>query len=171
LRGELTLRGPDVADAARIWSALPRMGALERNTAYAYLLLCSHFGATGIVAERGPDLVGFVLGYRPPTDPDALFVWQVGVVPEARGQGLASRMLDALVARPGNRSARWLTATVSSDNTASLALFRGFARHRGAVCQQRRCFESSLFPEPHPGEDLLRIGPLGADRLATKEPA
>ena len=161
MRGELTLRGPSVADAARIWSALPRIGGLERNTPYAYLLLCSHFASTGIVAELGGELAGFILGYRPPTDPDAIFVWQVGVVPDVRGQGLASRMLDALLARPGCRDARWLSATVSPDNDASLALFKGFARHRGVPCQQTRCFDPPLFPEPHPAEDLLRIGPLG----------
>jgi L-2,4-diaminobutyric acid acetyltransferase len=171
VRGQLNLRGPEVADAARIWRALPGIGSLERNTAYAYLLLCSHFASTGIVAELDGELAGFVLGYRPPSDPQAIFVWQVGVAPVARGRGVGGRMLDALLERPGCRDARWLSATVAGDNAASLALFGGFARRRGARCQETRGFDSPLFPEPHPDENLLRIGPLGGDRLATKEPA
>jgi L-2,4-diaminobutyric acid acetyltransferase len=169
MRGQLSLRSPALADAARIWRALPTIGSLERNTPYAYLLLCSHFASTGIVGELDGELAGFVLGYRPPSDPQAVFVWQVGVAPAARGQGVGGRLLEALLERPGCRDARWLLATVTGDNAASLALFRGFARRRGAPCQETRGFDSPLFPEPHPDENLLRIGPLGGDRVVTKE--
>lgn len=156
----MTFRPPTARDAAAIWRELPAIGNLERNSAYAYLLLCSHFASTSIVAEREGRVVGFVLGYRPPTDPDALFVWQVGVTPEARGRGLARRLLDEVLVRPGCRGVRHLTATVSPDNAASLALFRSLARRRGVPCEEAGCFPAALFPEPHPDENLLRIGPL-----------
>lgn len=160
MRGRLSMRGPRAEDAARIWTELPAVGTLERNTPYAYLLLCTHFAETGLVSEQGGALAGFVLAYRPPIDPEALFVWQVGVTPAARGAGLGGRMLDALLDRPACRDVRWLMATVSPDNDASRALFRGFARRREAICGHTRAFDASLFPRPHPPEDLLRIGPL-----------
>lgn len=156
----VTFRQPTARDAAAIWRELPVIGNLERNSAYAYLLLCSHFAGTSLVAEREGSVVGFVLGYRPPSDPDALFVWQVGVTPAVRGTGLARMLLDAVLATAGCRGVRHLTATVSPDNTASLALFRSFARRRGVPCEEAGCFPAALFPEPHPDENLLRIGPL-----------
>lgn len=158
----MTLRPPRPDDAAVIWRALPAIGNLERNSAYAYLLLCSHFADTGIVAEHDGELAGFVLGYRPPVQPASMFVWQVGVTPSARGHGLAGRMLDAVLARPACAEVRYLTATVSPDNEGSLALFRGFARRRKVPCEEAPCFPGKLFPETHPDENLLRIGPLAA---------
>jgi L-2,4-diaminobutyric acid acetyltransferase len=161
----VTLRPPRASDGAAIWNLLPEIGNLERNSAYAYLLLCSHFSPTGIVAERDGAVAGFVLGYRPPSDPSAMFVWQVGVAPTARGSGLGGRMLDAVLASPACADVRYLTATVSPDNAASLALFRGFAKRHGVPCEEGPGYPAALFPISHPDEDLLRIGPLpGVER-------
>ena len=160
MRDGVTLRGPRGEDAAGIWELLGRIEGLERNTAYAYLLLCSHFADTGLVAEKEGRLIGLVLGYRPPSDPDAAFVWQVGVAPEARGAGLGARMLDAWLERPACRDAARVCATVGPDNVASLALFHGLARRHGVPCAVSPGFPSALFPVPHPDEDLLTIGPL-----------
>lgn len=158
-RSDLVLRAPVVTDGARVWRLLAQIGGLERNTCYAYLLLCSHFADTSLVAEAGGKLWGVVMAYRPPSQPDDLFVWQVGVAPEARGTGLGRRMLKALWERPACRGARYLTATVSPDNTASLALFDSVARHRGAPRVVEPGFPSNVFAEPHPDENLIRIGP------------
>ena len=162
----MILRPPTERDAAAVWQLLGRTGGLERNTAYAYLLLCSHFAATSVVAEQaasapgaGP-LAGFVLAYRPPPRPSEVFVWQIGVAPEARGQGLGGRLLEGLLALPGCAGVTHLTATVGPSNDASRALFAGLARRRGVPCEVGPGFPAGLFPEPHEDEDLLRIGPL-----------
>lgn len=158
----VTIRPPRVEDAAAIWRCLPAIGGLERNSAYAYLLVCSHFAETSVVAERDGELVGFVSAYLPRSQPATLFVWQVGVAPTARGHGIADRLLEAALARPACRGVRHLTATVEPDNRASLALFRGFARRRHVDYAEGPGFPAHLFPEPHPDENLVRIGPLPA---------
>lgn len=156
-----SLRPPAAEDAAAIWRALPEIGELERNSAYAYVLLCTHFAGTAVVAHDGAELAGFVLGYRPPTVPDAVFVWQVGVRPAWRGAGLGQRLLDEVVWRAGEVAAvRELHATVAPDNLASRALFHGFARRRGVACAVRAGFPAALFPAAHADEELLVIGPL-----------
>jgi L-2,4-diaminobutyric acid acetyltransferase len=156
----VSLRPATVTDGAAMWRLIDTMGGLEANSGYAYLLLASHFAATTVVAERAGELVGFVAAYRPPSQPDQIFVWQIGVAPDARGTGLGGRLLDALVALPACHDARHLTATVSPDNTASLALFHGFAARHELSCERRVGFPSALFATPHPDEDLLVIGPL-----------
>jgi L-2,4-diaminobutyric acid acetyltransferase len=155
----IELRAPTVEDGAEVWRLIERIGGLERNTCYAYLLLCSHFADTCIVATADGALIGVVFAYRSPGNPDDLFVWQVGVAPEARGLGIARRMLEVLVERPACRSARFLTATVSRDNIASLALFDSVARGRAAPLAIEPGFASALFASPHPDENLIRIGP------------
>jgi L-2,4-diaminobutyric acid acetyltransferase len=155
---DLNLDHPRPQHAARIWRLLGQLPELERNTCYAYVLLCSDFAATCVVAERGGELAGFVAGYVPPARLDEVFVWQVGVAPVARGQGVALRMLDHLVAHVP--AARYLTATVAPSNEASRRLFHAFARRHAVPCEVGAGYEAALFAESHEPEERYRIGPL-----------
>ena len=158
----IDIREPRAEDARHIHALVCADATLEANSAYCYLLLCTHFAQNGIVAEQAGEIVGFVCAYRPPSDPEAVFVWQVGVAPAGRGQGLGKRLLHALVRRPANRDARWLTATVDEDNAPSNKLFAAFAREHHAKLETGTGFPSELFPPGHAAEPLLRIGPLAA---------
>lgn len=157
------LRAPEVGDASAIWRLVRDSGALDLNSPYLYLLICTDHADTSIVAvDDDGEVVGFVAAYRPPPDPGAIFVWQVGVAPVARGRGLGRRLLLGVLARPANHDARELVATVTPGNAASLALFRGLARDLGAGIVERERFPSAVFPDPdaHEPEQELRIGPL-----------
>lgn len=156
----IVVRRPRARDAASVRHMITELGVLEPISCYGYLLLCTHFASTCLLAEQGAELMGCVLAYRPPNQRDSVFVWQVGVLPSARGLGLGRRLLSSLIEQPRCRSARFLTATVSPDNEASLGLFRGFARAHGVPCEEGPGFSSALFDAPHPDENLLRIGPL-----------
>lgn len=150
--------GPD--DGAAIWRLVQATGTLELNSAYFYLLFATDFGDTCLVAERGGQMAGVVIGYHPPRHADTAFVWQVGVLPEMRGHGLGLRLLQEWLELPANRECRWVTATVAADNPASLALFRRLARERRTACEELPHFRSEQFPHDHPAEPLLRIGPI-----------
>lgn len=165
MSSELRYRNPTAADGAAVYELIGEIGTLERNSCYAYLLLCSHFAPGAVVAEVGERLVGFVLGYRPPSRPDACFVWQVGVHPDMRGRGLATELLSRFVALPAYRECRYLEATVGASNQASRALFSRFANKRGVPCEIGPGFPGALFAPDnhglaHEDEDLFRIGPL-----------
>lgn len=149
-----------VGDAGDIWSMVVDTGMVEENSAYAYLLLCDHFGATTHVARRSGELVGFVTAYRIPRRPDTCFVWQVGVSEAARGAGLATRLIDAAVNAGDDGGARWLEATVTEDNDASNRLFRRWAERRSCPWDLSEGYERALFPRPHEAERCYRIGPL-----------
>ena len=153
-------RKPRPEDGAAMWQLVKDMGGLELNSAYFYVLFATDFADTGVVAEsEDGQLAGFVVGHRPPTRPEAVFVWQVGVAPWMRRQGLARRLLDELLARqPAEVS--WLEASVTPDNTASTGLFRALARDRGVDCHESEYMSAELFPRAHAAENLFRIGPL-----------
>lgn len=154
-------RIPRLADASAVRDLVDACKPLDLNSSYAYMLLCTHFAATCVVAETEGRLVGFVSGYKKPADDSVLFVWQVAVSPRVRGQGLGKRMLEELIERRDCRAVRWVEATITSSNAASWALFKSFAETHGASCAQETIFRAKHFgAEQHEEELLLRIGPL-----------
>lgn len=166
----IDVRAAETTDGAAIWALAEELDSLETNSAYAYLLLCRDFGDSCRVAFADDRLVGFVVGYRPPRRPETLFVWQVGVHPEARGQGLASTLLREATSGPASAGVTCLEATVTPGNEASRALFRSFARAVGAPCEVTPLFEPRHFPVEHEAEELFRIGPFARPRETTENP-
>jgi L-2,4-diaminobutyric acid acetyltransferase len=143
---------------------IDRCPPLDANSAYCHLLLCSDFASTCVIAEQGGEARGWLSAYRPPSSPDRLFVWQVAVDPEARGEGLGARMLDTLLAREAARGARFLTATVTADNGASWALFGRFARRHGVPLRKTVRFDREQhFAGSSETEWEALIGPLETD--------
>jgi L-2,4-diaminobutyric acid acetyltransferase len=129
----IVLRRPRAGDGPAVTGLIAASAPLDNNSRYCNLLQCTDFGETCVVAEREGRIVGWLSGYRPPAEPEALFVWQVAVHPQARGEGLALRMLNALVERPSAAGAVVLTTTITETNDASWRLFRAFARTRGST--------------------------------------
>src|SRR5688572_10109921 len=85
-------RRPEGADALAMHRLVVESKVLDENSTYAYLLMATEFADTSIVADRDGELHGFVMGYHPPSRPEALFVWQVVVAHAARGSGLGGAM-------------------------------------------------------------------------------
>lgn len=152
---EVQFREPDRADGAAMWRLARDSGSLDLNTSYAYLLFARDFADTCRVAVVGGDVVGFVLGYRRPTEPGTLFVWQIAVDPAQRGKQLAGRLLGDVAA-----DARFVEASITADNTASQRLFERFARDRDTDLTRGDFLAASDFPDGHDAEGLVRIGPL-----------
>src|SRR5690606_13401955 len=100
---EIAFRPPALADASRITQLIRRSGPLDLNSQYLYLLLCHHFGETCVVAEQDDSLAGFLSAYRPPRQPDTVFVWQIAVDSGFRGRGVAWSMIQHLLQRDACR--------------------------------------------------------------------
>ncbi len=155
-----TLRSPTAADGAAVWRFVESGSGLESNSAYCYMLMFEHHPASCVVAEVDGELVGFVLGYRPPGIPSTVFVWQIGVSQAMRGKGLGLSLLHEIFARRANHDIYYLEATVSPGNDPSLRLFHALARTLETECQVSELFPQDMFPESHESENLLRIGPI-----------
>jgi len=105
--------------------------------------------------------MGFISGYRIPARAEVLFVWQVVVSSRARGQGLASRMLQALLDAEACREVSHMETTITSDNEASWALFRKLAEKLNAPTHSTVLFDKkNHFGGQHDSENLFRIGPF-----------
>ena len=160
-------RRPNPKDGPAVTALIASCPPLDRNSAYCNLLQCTHFADHCIIAEREGRILGWVSGYRPPSDPDALFVWQVAVAADARGQRLAGRMIGALLSRPQARGVNHLITTVTADNRSSRAMFDGLARTWATALVEEPLFDREThFAGAHATEWQLRIGPIPASGLA-----
>lgn len=160
-REAFRLRKPVAADGPAITRLIAACAPLDVNSAYCNLLQCTHFADTCIVVERSDEIVGWTSGYRPPTEPNSFFVWQVATARAARGQHLARRMINALLARPAAEGVTHLIATITDDNALSWALFKSLSRAWGAPLTKSAIFERDAhFAGTHDTEWLARIGPL-----------
>lgn len=158
---EPVLRCPVAGDGPAVTALIAASPPLDPNSAYCNLLQCSDFADTCVVAERAGEVVGWISGYRPPSHPERIFVWQVAVASSARGEGLGGRMLDELLARPAVRGATTLTTTITQDNPASWGLFTAFARRHGAALTRSPRFERDAhFAGAHDTEWQASIAPL-----------
>lgn len=159
----IMLRPPVTADGAAVHRLVERCKPLDLNSCYAYLLLCTHFTETCVVVEMNGSIMGFLSAYLPPGLDRTLFVWQVAVDEGARGQGLAGRMIDHVLARDACRGIRYLETTVSPSNQPSQRLFLALAERYKARCRQTALFTEDMFEGgSHEAEVLFRIGPFGA---------
>lgn len=154
----ITIRPTTAADGAAMWRLADASDALEANTAYCYLIMAKHFSMTCLVAEKAGHTLGYAMGYRPPAQPETVFVWQIGVASDVRGQGIAGRLLDTLAT---TTKAVYIEASIGVSNTASQALFNGFARRRKVPVDSRSDFlNAAEFPAEHETEKRFVIGPL-----------
>lgn len=165
----IDLRPPRMADGADLWRLTRDTGVLDLNSSYQYLLWCRDFAETSVVgvSEDGR-LMGFITGFLRPDEPTTLMVWQVAVDSAARGQGLASRMLDYLVETTG---VEHLETTVTDDNAASKAMFASLAQRHEANHDVTPLFTPEMYPDGHDTEYLHRIGPLVPELLRQRQTA
>jgi L-2,4-diaminobutyric acid acetyltransferase len=134
---------------------------LDTNSSYCNLLQCGHFSSTSVAAEANSELVGFISGYLQPDQPETLFIWQVAVGSQARGLGLASRMLIDILSRPSCSTVRYLETTITRDNKASWALFERLAATLSTTIDSSEWLDQQQhFKGQHPSELLVRIGPF-----------
>jgi L-2,4-diaminobutyric acid acetyltransferase len=158
---EIVLRSPCSEDGAAVYKLIADCPPLDTNSMYCNLLQCTHFSATSVAAELNGELVGFISGYIQPDKPDTLFIWQVAVGEQARGQGLAGRMLKEILVRSACEAVRFIETTITPDNRASWALFESLTNKLGTELNRSVMFERQQhFAGQHETEMLARIGPV-----------
>ena len=163
VRDALDFRHPNREDGQAVHELIESCGTLDVNSLYCTFLQCTHFANTCMLAEVGGEVVGWVSGYRPQEEPNAIFVWQVAVAERARGRGLAKHLIARLIESRSCVGVDRIKTTITPDNEASWRTFGSMARTLDAplsdavwLCEERH------FGGEHGSEHLLTIGPFGA---------
>ena len=152
---KISIRNAIGGDGVRIWDLINTYGGLDLNSVYCYMMICHHYGNSCYIAEADNRLAGFVTSYYLPEHRETLFVWQIGVNPEMRGCGVASKLLDTIVRNHPNVSE--INTTIEPGNKASRNLFSSFSRRHGFSLESKKFIRKEDFPAniPHADEDLF----------------
>jgi len=155
----LIFRKPNLEDGLAIYALVKASPPLDVNSSYLYFLQASHFADSCIVVEHNQKIVGFVSGYFRPDEPQSLFIWQVAVSKTMRGQGLAKRMIQALLDnQKGCATVPQVCCTISPSNKASQGLFKSFAEQYGLQLTVTAFIEEVHFgSEGHEAEELYSL--------------
>ena len=162
--GGINIRKPETRDGKHFWELAKATKTLDVNSTYFYLLMCRHFANTCMAAESQGQMVGFVVGYIPPEDPETLFIWQVAVDENQRGKGIGIQMLIQIFNNVKALNVKNIDATVTMSNDASIRLFTAVARQLNAPFEfEKEFFSASDFGQnAHAPEKLFHIGPIPA---------
>lgn len=160
----IIFREPTVSDAESIWNLVASNKPLDENSKYLYILLCHQFSKTCVVAEYDSKIIGFLSGFISPKNPDTLFVWQAAVDDEFRNKGVAKELTFKALSQT-DPSVRFVEATVTPSNKASLKFLQNFASQLDANFTKTSLFSTELLGGNHEPEDLVRIGPIQKNLL------
>lgn len=158
---QISIRKPEMTDANPIYNLVCKSSPLDINSLYSYLLVCTHFNQTSAVVEVDDNIVGYISAYINPNRDDTLFIWQVAVSSTMRSQGLATSMITDIIERDELHDVKFIEATVTPSNKASMTLFQKIALFFETEFEKQQFFTEDLFGESRHEEELLvRIGPL-----------
>lgn len=130
----VTVRRAEAADFARLHALLGRYfgegSVLQRDSDEDV----RHYLADGllgfVIAQRGDELVGCVLCRELPSLLSSCECKRLYVVPECRGQRLASRMMDLVERQAREARYSWMYLDTKDDFLEAIALYeaRGYSR-------------------------------------------
>lgn len=154
---QISLRLPVSQDAQAIRQLARDTLVLSVNSTYHYALMARMFNETSIIAQSSDTLCGYITAFRPPQQPDTVFVWQVGVAETCRGKGLGKKMLCTIIR---NQQPIFVEASIASNNKASRNLFSSIARKFNADHVYNEPFFTINDLGEREEELLFRIGPI-----------
>lgn len=121
---EPTLRPAHQGDAEAIHALAEGCSPLEVYPLHQYVILLRYCGDLSYVAEVDGEIVGFEVGIPASRRDGVYFLWQIGVVPDQRGTGLAQQLLETMEGRVRASGYRTIELTVDPTNEPSYRLFR-----------------------------------------------
>lgn len=135
MTGAITIRPARKGDSP-ILHDLAAQGApyIWVHTPFTYWVLVFNYPDYIFIAEDNGKPIGNVTAL-PATSPDiGLFIWQITMLPEYRGQGLGKRLMRVLLDRHP-RVGRF-TVTIDPAHAASIALFEAIADEYGGALKR-----------------------------------
>ncbi len=156
MEDEIILRHPELSDGPAIFDLVKTIPEIDTNSQKYYYLMCNDFGKSSLIAERGGELLGFVIGYITPEDEKCLLISQIVVAENARNKGMAGALL-ANLAQDWSGIITSIKTMITPSNKNAQALFNGFAEKMGHTVATSDFLKAKQFADKHEDEVLYTI--------------
>ena len=156
----IRIQKPTISYALEIENLVRNSPPLDLNSTYHYFIQSHYFNETCAIAINEIDqVVGFVSGFQDPKKSDTLFIWQVAISKDARGNGLASKLIHFILQEHPHM--QFIETTITKDNASSISLFNKISRELNTnIIEEPFLDKSKYFLNQHDSENLFRIGPF-----------
>src|SRR6056300_676400 len=146
----IQIKNPDSDYGYQISELIKNSPPLDLNSTYLYFIQSHYFNKTCAIAVNEVDkVIGFVSGFQDPRKKDTLFIWQVAISKDARGNGIASKLIH------------FIETTITKDNTSSISLFNKISQELNTnIIEEPFLDKTKHFLNQHDSENLFRIGPF-----------
>ncbi len=94
---------------------------MENYPEHVYKIILRYFGDYCFIAEENEQIIGFVMGIR--SFQGTYFLWDIGVTPAYRGQGIGRRLVREVEKELGRMGFKRVELTIDPDNLPSQKLF------------------------------------------------
>jgi L-2,4-diaminobutyric acid acetyltransferase len=153
-----SLRLPRPQDAAQVTELARNAKQAVLGRLLKDLAAFDRYMETSIVAELDDELVGAVLAYTLPYDPETLFIWHVGIADGEKNKGLSSLMLGQLMRRQACAGITRVQTIIPSSDGHAWTLFRRFAKWQHSRLQIQPFYTKELsLSERHDNDNVVTI--------------
>lgn len=94
---------------------------LDVHTIYTYWVLCNYFNNSCYILEIDTKPVGFITSVQG----SKILIWQIGILPEYRGNGYSLKLIDAVISNINDTED--IRVTIDKNNDASNGAFKKYA--------------------------------------------
>ena len=156
----IQIKNPDSDYGYQISELIKNSPPLDLNSTYLYFIQSHYFNKTCAIAVNEIDrVIGFVSGFQDPRKKDTLFIWQVAISEDARGNGLASKLIHFILQEHPHM--QFIETTITKDNASSISLFNKISQELNTnIIEEPFLDKTKHFLNQHDSENLFRIGPF-----------
>jgi L-2,4-diaminobutyric acid acetyltransferase len=130
------IRNIEPRDAEILQAFVSKCPPLDPHTLFTYWVLARYQPTYGFVAQDfNGEVIGLLTAIASSNDHETVYVWQIGVAPAVRGNGLAQDLLHELNMAALQNRRRLLEVSIDSHNQESHCLFHAFARAQSATLE------------------------------------
>ena len=123
-------------DVNPLFELVQELRPLTQHTPYTYWNLLNNFGNSCFIAIDNEQPIGFITSH-PTTNPASeWFIWQAGILPDYRGQGLIDELQDKVIEVAKDYGAVAMRTSIKVDNPRSLGAFTRMATRLGAPMEE-----------------------------------
>ena len=156
----IQIKNPDSDYGYQISELIKNSPPLDLNSTYLYFIQSHYFNKTCAIAVNEIDrVIGFVSGFQDPRKKDTLFIWQVAISKDARGNGLASKLIHFILQEHPHM--QFIETTITKDIKSSISLFNKISQELNTnIIEEPFLDKTKHFLNQHDSENLFRIGPF-----------